>query len=81
MKAIVAEAKKPPFVKRIIVFGSSITYRCYLGSDLDLCIGRTEPAVMEDGAYKPFERALLKEIFFQRESRTCRIMKNWMTVK
>ena len=67
VKATVAEAKKHPFVKRIIVFGSSITYRCYLGSDLDLCIEWTEPATMEDGTYKPFARAFLKEISFLSE--------------
>lgn len=32
------EAKKHDIVKKIIVFGSSVTARCHAGSDLDICI-------------------------------------------
>ena len=42
VKEIVAAAKIDPYVKRIIIFGSSIRYDCDISSDLDICIDWTE---------------------------------------
>ena len=35
---IIQIAKSFPVIKKVIVFGSSITPKCHIGSDLDLCV-------------------------------------------
>jgi len=35
---ICEEAKKHEIVRRVIIFGSSVTPRCHIDSDLDICI-------------------------------------------
>lgn len=53
---IVAAARQDKYVKRLIVFGSSIRYDCDITSDLDICIEWTEDCLDKEGVFKPFTR-------------------------
>lgn len=62
VKEIVAAAKIDPYVKRIIIFGSSIRYDCDISSDLDICIDWTEACYDDEGFLKPFTRNMRRII-------------------
>lgn len=36
VREILDEIENKPYVKKVIVFGSSTSYRCHMGSDLDI---------------------------------------------
>lgn len=50
---IVEKAKNCPEIKRLIVFGSSITNKCDFQSDLDICIDWNIDCVDSDGVFVP----------------------------
>lgn len=54
VKEIVNAAKKDDYVKRVIIFGSSVKYYCNQFSDLDICIDWVEDCYDKDGVLKPF---------------------------
>ena len=56
VKSIVQRAKEDKYVKRIIIFGSSIRYDCDITSDLDICIDWTEDCYDKDGVLMLFTR-------------------------
>lgn len=62
IKAIVDIAKNDSFVKKIIIFGSSIRYDCDIYSDLDICIDWQSDCYDDDGILKPFTRNMRKAI-------------------
>ena len=59
---IVQKAKEHTGIRRIIVFGSSVTNRCNPFSDLDICIDWEFESHDEDGVYKPETLPLMKYI-------------------
>ena len=62
VKDIVASARNDRFIRRIIIFGSSIRYDCDVNSDLDICIEWSEACYDEDGVLKPFTRNIRRII-------------------
>lgn len=62
VKKIVEAARNDEYVKRIIIFGSSIRYDCDITSDLDICIDWKEDCYDKDGVLKPFTRNMRKVI-------------------
>ena len=62
VKQIVEAARKDEYVKKIIIFGSSIRYDCDITSDLDICIDWKEDCYDKNGVLKAFTRNMRKII-------------------
>jgi predicted nucleotidyltransferase len=54
VRKIVSAARNDDFVKRIIIFGSSIRYDCDMTSDLDICIDWVGDCYDEEGVLRPY---------------------------
>lgn len=62
VKQIVEAARNDEYVKKIIIFGSSIRYDCDITSDLDICIDWKEDCYDKNGVLKAFTRNMRKII-------------------
>ena len=60
VKQIVEAARNDEYVKKIIIFGSSIRYDCDITSDLDICIDWKEDCYDKNGVLKAFTRNMRK---------------------
>lgn len=62
VKEIVDTARTDEYVRRIVVFGSSIRYDCNETSDLDICIDWAQDCYDADGVLMPFTRNMRRAI-------------------
>lgn len=62
VQKVIDEAKKIPQIKRVIIFGSAVTFDCGIGSDLDIAIDAPEVQKDDDDEFlaltRPIRRAL-----------------------